>query len=77
MKNRRMLERGVWVAVGLFLGYAVLLPLVSETSFGEGLREGIVGAVLALLIFAMLAVLWPGKRDDEAGRPDREDRRSP
>lgn len=73
MKNRKMLERGLYVAIGLFLGNAVLVPLVSEKSFAAGLREGAVGGVLAMAIFAILGVLWPGKQDDGAARDDEHD----
>jgi hypothetical protein len=54
-----MIMRGVFVGIGLFLGYAVVLPLLSEKSFASGAREGAIAGVIAIMLFAFVAAIRP------------------
>ena len=63
MKNRKMISQGIYVGIGLVLGNAVVLPLLSEKSFAAGIREGVIAGVMAMLFFVILAFIIPEKRD--------------
>jgi hypothetical protein len=70
MKNRSTLVRGVYVAIGLVLGNAVVLPLLSDKSFASGAKDGVITGVIAIGIFAVIAAVKPAKSDDVAKRSD-------
>lgn len=69
MANRKWINRGVGSAAGLFLANALVLPLISDRSFGPGLFRGLIGAALVMLFFAGIAA-FQGERssDEESGR---------
>ena len=70
MKNRKMLERGLYVAAGLFLGNAFLVPLISDQTIVEGIVKGVLAGFLAMGFFAILGVFVP-VRDDAGESGDR------
>lgn len=55
MLNRKWLNQGFGVAVGLLLASAVIMPLISDRTFGSGLRRGLIGAGIALVIYVIIA----------------------
>lgn len=70
MLNRDWINRGLWVATGLFLGSAVLQPLIFGRTFGSGLRRGLASAVLTLIIFAIIGAFRKEPDPTDAGSGD-------
>jgi hypothetical protein len=62
--------QGLNIGVGLFLANAVVLPLLSEKSFASGVREGAIGGVLAVALFAIVAAVKPAKSSELAKAAD-------
>ena len=61
MKNKKILEQGLGVAVGLFVANSVLIPIISETSVARGARDGAIAGVLALVVYFIFSMLKPEK----------------
>lgn len=61
MKNRSTIMQGLYVGIGLFLGNAVVLPLLSEKTIASGVREGAIIGVIAIVLFVVLAAVKPAK----------------
>jgi len=59
LKNRSILFQGLQVACGILLANAVVLPLLGEMEFDRGLRVGIIGSALALLLYVGMALMRP------------------
>jgi len=67
MKNRSTVMQGLSVGIGLFLYNAVIDPLISDTGFASGIREGAIAGAVAIALFAVVAAVRPAK-DDESAR---------
>jgi len=70
MKNRSTIMQGLYIAIGLFLGNAVALPLLSEKTFASGAREGAIAGAIAIGLFAIIAAVKPAKGDEAAKNVD-------
>ena len=67
MLNQKWLKQGAGVAVGVFLASAVVVPLISDRSFGYGLRRGLVTAAIVLVIYVAIAALKKDRHLEERG----------
>ena len=72
MKNRSTMMQGLYAGIGLLLGNAVVLPLLSEKTFAEGVREGVIGGVIVFVLFAILAAVRPAKGSESTKTIDPE-----
>lgn len=61
--NRKWLNQGIGVAIGVFLAAAVVVPLISDQTFGAGLRRGIVAASAVVVIYIVIAAVKKEPRD--------------
>lgn len=61
MKNAKLFIQGIYVAIGLFLGNVVVIPLLGDRQVGSGLLRGAVTAGLVIVIFLAIALLKPEK----------------
>jgi len=62
MLNRKWLNQGLGVALGLFLATAVVVPLISDRTFSEGLRRGLFAAALVFVVYVIIAALKKEQR---------------
>ena len=68
MKNAKLFVQGIYVAIGLFLGNVVVIPLLSDRPVGSGMLRGAVAAGLVIVIFLAIALLKSEKSGtSEAG----------
>lgn len=72
MKNQPTIRQGLYAGIGLLLGNAVVLPLLSEKTFTEGVREGVIGGVIVFVLFAILAAVRPAKGSESTETIDSE-----
>ena len=52
------MKRGLMLAVGIFVGNWLVVPLVFERTFTEGLAVGALAALLVLGVYAFLPRSW-------------------
>lgn len=64
MLNRKWLDRGRHVAIGVFLYAAVVIPLVSDQRFGVGFLRAIFAAGAVFVIYVVIAAIMKEQRED-------------
>ena len=67
LKNTKLFIQGIYVAIGLFLGNVVIIPLLSDRPIGSGVLRGAVTAGIVIVIFLAMALLKSEKSETSEG----------
>jgi len=65
VKNKKILEQGLGVGIGLFVANSVLIPIISETPVTRGVKEGAIAGALVLVIYFIFSLLKPEKANSQ------------
>lgn len=64
MLNRKWLNQGIGVAIGVFLATSVVVPLITDRTFNAGMRRGLLSAVLVIVIYVVIAAVKKSPRGE-------------
>ncbi len=57
----RLIKQGIPLAVGVFAGNALIVPMISGRDVSRGILVGFVAAALVLVVYSLAAVFQSGK----------------
>ena len=64
MLNRKWLNQGIGVAIGLFLATAFIVPLISDRAVDVSIRRGLFSAAFVLVIYVVIAAVKKEQREE-------------
>ena len=56
MKAKKTIKHGLGLAAGVFVGNAVIVPMISRGDIGRGIIVGLIAAALVLAVYSVIAV---------------------
>jgi hypothetical protein len=61
MKSKKTIKQGLGLAVGVFAGNAIIVPMISGGDVARGIIVGFIAAALVLVVYSVIAVCQSDK----------------